>query len=754
MFSIAKFKLQKAILLLVAALLVLSGLEPWTVIKCTFLTALIAGPGVFICRALINSDRDNAFFDIGLGSCVGIGVAAVSQQIFLPFDFSFGWLVPQIIYLYGYLGKKKYGKPEISSIDIRSMLFVALCAVLYLSDIHWFFSIIAVIIYVLTRYTRPVIVFFCIMTTFLATAFILPAGWYVNTDDRIFDSAWALLMHRFGYWSWYGASNIFVPYHWVTHGIAGIYADVLNLDPFIATSIVIPVLAATGLAMLLVAILQQYIPLKSAIKAACVIPLMGVIAIGRSISLDSSLLFGLAMVLVFSQPDTRFKSVGFRFVLQTFITYLAFSSKFSMGIIAAPAVGIWVLYRSSIRSASLRTGVIDMISLAFGSALSLVATFGFLSNDLEPSGFRRVTPNFGGITFANQIWANTNTFARSGSILTAIFGSIGFFIFVARLSQRQKSRNSSDLALLLVPPLIGTIIFYGTIAYSVGSYLRAGFWLAISFAVGITLKDFHVLKENQFRFALMSGISIFIGVVDYWIEMQSNSGKFYLAFQIFGWGFQLAATLLLSWIYLVWSFPRGRNKKVLIRKPFGIMVCIFLLVSFSGSDIYRLANLGFGNNDWDKGFGVGKSRHAEIYGTSEEIEAGNWMVENSYKDEIVATNHICPLDKHCNLDGETPIAAWTERRSLIEAERFVTGRAVDERLFGETTTQGHPNWVNERRTVSIEFANNPSEELLAKLQGWGVSWFWVDLKMTLNRSWDDFATVRFINTKVVLLELR
>lgn len=91
----------------------------------------------------------------------------------------------------------------------------------------------------------------------------------------------------------------FVPYHWVTHGIAGIYADILNLDPFIATSLVIPVLAATGLAMLLVAILQQYIPLKSAIKAACLIPLMGVIATGRSISLDSSLLFGLAMVLVF-----------------------------------------------------------------------------------------------------------------------------------------------------------------------------------------------------------------------------------------------------------------------------------------------------------------------------------------------------------------------------------------------------------------------------------------------------------------------
>lgn len=748
------FKPTKTILILVAAILVISGLEPWTVVKCTFLTALLAGPGVFICRALINSDIDDAFFNIGLGSCVGVGAAAVSQQIFLPLNFSFGWLVPQVAYLYVYFGKKKYGKPEISSIDIRSTLFVALCAVLYLSDIHWFFSIIAVIIYVLTRYTRPVIVFFCVLTTTLLTVFILPAGWYINTDDRLFDSAWALLIHRFGYWSWYGASNVFVPYHWVTHGVAGIYADVLNLDPFIATSVVIQALTATGLAVLLVAILRQYIPLESAIKAACVIPLMGVIAVGRSISLDSSLLFGLAMVLVFSQPNTRFKSVGFRLVLQTLITYLAFSSKFSMGIIAALTVGVLLLYRSSIRSASLRTGVIDMISLAFGSALSLVATFGLFSKALETSR-ERVTLNFGGITFASQIWANTNTFAKAGSVFIAIFGSIGFFVFVARLSQRQKSKNPLDLVLILVPPLFGTFIFFGTIAYSSGSYLIAGYWLAIPFAVGITLKDFHVLRETRFLFALMSAIAIFVGVVGYEIKMQSNSGESYLIFQIFAWGgFHLAASVILAWIFIVWSSHCGTNKKVLIRKPFGIMVCIFLLFSFGGSDVYRLANLGFGNNDWDRGFGDGGLLYAEIYGTSEEIEARNWMVKNSSEDVIVATNHICPLDKHCHLDGETPIAAWTERRSLIEAERFITGRAVDEKLFGESITRGHPNWVNERRQVSIEFADDPSKEGLAKLRSWGVSWFWVDLDITLNRSWNDLASVRFLNTKVALLELR
>lgn len=105
-FRIAMFKFTKAILILVATILVISGLEPLTVIKCTFLTALLAGPGIFICSSLITPDEDRAFFDIGIGSCVGIGAAAVSQQIFLPFNFSFGWLVPQIAYLFTYLWKK------------------------------------------------------------------------------------------------------------------------------------------------------------------------------------------------------------------------------------------------------------------------------------------------------------------------------------------------------------------------------------------------------------------------------------------------------------------------------------------------------------------------------------------------------------------------------------------------------------------------------------------------------------------------
>ena len=162
--------------------------------------------------------------------------------------------------------------------------------------------------------------------------------------------------------------------------------------------------------------------------------------------------------------------------------------------------------------------------------------------------------------------------------------------------------------------------------------------------------------------------------------------------------------------------------------------------------------LGRGTNVWDKNFG--ESRSTFFYGNQFEIDAKYWLIGNSKDSDVVATNHICQLNISCSLDGQTPIAAWTERRTLIEAERFITGRKVDEILFAESKPRGHPKWVSERRRVSIDFANKPTKALLNQLQDWGVSWFWVDLDLTANRSWTGFADVGYSNSSIIILEIR
>jgi hypothetical protein len=55
--------------------------------------------------------------------------------------------------------------------------------------------------------------------------------------------------------------------------------------------------------------------------------------------------------------------------------------------------------------------------------------------------------------------------------------------------------------------------------------------------------------------------------------------------------------------------------------------------------------------------------------------------------------------------------------------------------------------------ISLEFPETPSRELLTILTNAHVKWFVVDLERTELRDWEPWATTRFINDKVAILEL-
>ncbi len=61
--------------------------------------------------------------------------------------------------------------------------------------------------------------------------------------------------------------------------------------------------------------------------------------------------------------------------------------------------------------------------------------------------------------------------------------------------------------------------------------------------------------------------------------------------------------------------------------------------------------------------------------------------------------------------------------------------------------------LRERMETSMDFPNYPSRELLANMRKENVKWFVVDLTNTTLRDWEPWATTRFINEKVAILEL-
>jgi len=61
--------------------------------------------------------------------------------------------------------------------------------------------------------------------------------------------------------------------------------------------------------------------------------------------------------------------------------------------------------------------------------------------------------------------------------------------------------------------------------------------------------------------------------------------------------------------------------------------------------------------------------------------------------------------------------------------------------------------ISERVNTSMDFPNYPSRDLLANLRKENVKWFVVDLGNTPLRDWEPWATTRFMNEKVAILEL-
>ena len=61
--------------------------------------------------------------------------------------------------------------------------------------------------------------------------------------------------------------------------------------------------------------------------------------------------------------------------------------------------------------------------------------------------------------------------------------------------------------------------------------------------------------------------------------------------------------------------------------------------------------------------------------------------------------------------------------------------------------------IRERMNTSMDFPNYPSRDLLANMRKENVKWFVVDLGNTTLRDWEPWATTRFMNEKVAILEL-
>ena len=117
------------------------------------------------------------------------------------------------------------------------------------------------------------------------------------------------------------------------------------------------------------------------------------------------------------------------------------------------------------------------------------------------------------------------------------------------------------------------------------------------------------------------------------------------------------------------------------------------------------------------------------------VAALTWLRNHSHKDEIFAQNTSL---LETNFGASLVISTFTHRRAYIEAPKFGSNNDV---------------LKSSRLRTSLDFAIAPTAERLKNMDDQKVSWFVVDLANTHLRNWQPWATTRFINEDVAILEL-
>jgi len=104
-------------------------------------------------------------------------------------------------------------------------------------------------------------------------------------------------------------------------------------------------------------------------------------------------------------------------------------------------------------------------------------------------------------------------------------------------------------------------------------------------------------------------------------------------------------------------------------------------------------------------------------------EAARWIRENTNRDAIIASNYVCDIssnDAVCDLDGESPVAALTRRRTLLEAPRFAAG-LLEEPPLNNRSEVSYPNDILSDYRIVLLLAADDARDPMELLRERGVT---------------------------------
>ena len=553
---------------------------------------------------------------------------------------------------------------------------------------------------------------------------------YTGTDDLVFSESLSTSISRFGLRDHGAAVGSSIRYHWFSFAWSGLTSRISDSAAFDVTLHVVPYIAFLGVSCLVWALVFRIT--------------------------TSTLAASIAVFIVFA-TDSLPEGLRFFFISNTsntlshiwllsgiFVIYCAIESSKKQWLVFVPlVVSVAFLAKSPYGVVLLVAILMSMlffwvqypqkrlfaISLTFLSYFFALATY-FLF--IKPNDWMQRSFEFDFDPFQLGVVSRRNLLITAVLITSIYVSRFPFSLAIFRTSERPIIR------VYYVFLGAGAAVGLARFVLNGGSAEQYFLNSALLFGAVLTSSSIHVLINGAtdiykkyfiflFFFSTTISVLLFKFVLD-----GDHVSRFALGNKL-----QILLTPSVAFFIasLSISFGGWRNKSK--RRYIQLSLIIALLGVSTG--IFTLRSIAPDTYNF-----------TETVASTTDLSSLDWVRSNVNEIDILATNRfICNQDTSCDYDDSSfLISAVSGRRVLIEGPRFVVGG------------RPYPDWVKDRISLSVGFANAPTDELFVKLQNFNVRWFYLDTHFInsgidpLTNPWERWATVVFQNSNIYVLRLK
>ena len=572
--------------------------------------------------------------------------------------------------------------------------------------------------------------------------------------DMLFFEALSTSLAHFGPSESIFSNNIFVAgseirYHWLSYAWSGQISQVIDAQPFLVLTRVLPVTALIGAVLIAVAWTRRLTANRWAPTIAAVLIVTGGYVgatYGTILNFDSpsqqlATVWVLALCLALWQVAAAKEPARFAALLLVILGLSAAATlgKVSTGVVALAAWGLVALIAAIRREPWAARAWAALAAAGIGAAAVYLA---YISGSAEGGGLGlgSLLNKASSVQGLNPTDARWGIALGTGFLLLAMAARwIGLVWLVGSRSSRWEPATIFGVGLVVAS--VASVLLISGGLNDTWFALAASAPLAVISALGIA----HALQAVAPRMrwiptwpvaaAVLVGVLASALIAVTWTFGPGNSPFLRWAGPLLAFLLAFAGALVVT---AIWRSQLGshvlRTAIALALVSLTVMAAGARVLGVSSSSFGIQAEAGISTSEFVPitPFIIAKDLVPVTSWTDNERAAGQYLAAHAQEDDIIATNiTYSPL-----------VAALGQRRTLISGIQY-------------QAPYGRPSMlqsIKDRETISIEFANNPGDSTAANLCNSGVTWVWIDPRRTTTRDWSPYASIEFTSPDAILVK--